>query len=74
MLSKISKRSFFSVVRAPILKGHDIPMIKWHAQPGEKVQPGDVLCDVDQGCCHVTMLTREKGIIAKRLGNIMLID
>lgn len=42
-------------------------IIKWHKQPGDKVSPGDVLCDIQTDKAVMSFETEEEGILAKIL-------
>lgn len=42
-------------------------IIKWHKSPGDKVSPGDVLCDIQTDKAVMSFETEEEGILAKIL-------
>jgi pyruvate/2-oxoglutarate dehydrogenase complex dihydrolipoamide acyltransferase (E2) component len=42
-------------------------IIKWHKQPGDKISPGDVLCDIQTDKAVMSFETEEEGILAKIL-------
>ncbi|VVC38251.1 E3-binding domain,Biotin/lipoyl attachment,Single hybrid motif,2-oxo acid dehydrogenase [Cinara cedri] len=42
-------------------------IIKWHKKPGDKVAPGDVLCDIQTDKAVMSFETEEEGILAKIL-------
>lgn len=42
-------------------------IIKWHKKPGDKVSPGDVLCDIQTDKAVMSFETEEEGILAKIL-------
>ncbi|XP_029637034.1 pyruvate dehydrogenase protein X component, mitochondrial isoform X1 [Octopus sinensis] len=50
---------------SPTMSEGDI--IKWHKQEGDKVAPGDVLCDIQTDKAVVSMDIEEEGILAKIL-------
>jgi len=45
-------------------------IIKWHKVPGDKVSPGDVLCDIQTDKAVMSFETEEEGILAKILVKI----
>lgn len=47
-------------------------IIKWHKQPGDKISPGDVLCDIQTDKAVMSFETEEEGILAKILVNCMV--
>lgn len=42
-------------------------IIKWHKKPGDKISPGDVLCDIQTDKAVMSFETEEEGILAKIL-------
>eukprot|EP00106_Octopus_bimaculoides_P017756 XP_014785198.1 PREDICTED: pyruvate dehydrogenase protein X component, mitochondrial-like [Octopus bimaculoides] len=50
---------------SPTMSEGDI--IKWHKQEGDKVAPGDILCDIQTDKAVVSMDIEEEGILAKIL-------